>query len=207
MISTTSATIAADPAYGTSALFPIPGSTVGGVTYPGGTTITQPGGAEVTFWPAAGSCPSLEVSAGTGYCVAAQNEGASLTTAAGISYSFTPDPGGITYAYSWPGQLTGEADAAGNALVVTPSSPAPGVGSCPAAATSCETITSASGRALVLGFNVAGRVTSVTDPLSRRWAYAYTGAHLTSATSPGSRVSYTPTARDRRETRCSAMTS
>jgi YD repeat-containing protein len=184
IVATTTATISADPSYGTSVFFPIPGSTVAGVTYPGGTTVSQPGGAEVTFWPKSGSCPADYVAAGTAYCVQAQDEGASLTTVSGVSYTFTPAPGGTTYTYNWSGQLTGESDTAGDALVVTPSSPAPGTGNCPAAAASCETITSASGRALVLAFNTAGRVTSMTDPMGRRTAYTYTGAHLVSVAKP-----------------------
>ncbi|HET9896764.1 MAG TPA: RHS repeat-associated core domain-containing protein [Streptosporangiaceae bacterium] len=184
VVATTTANIAADPGYGASVFYPIPGSTIAGVTYLGGTTITEPGGAEVTFWPKSGSCPAGYQAAGTAYCVLAQDEGATLTTVSGISYAFTPAPDDTTYTYNWTGQLTGESDTAGDALVVAPGTPAPGAGNCPALATSCETITSASGRALVLGFNVAGRVTSVTDPMGRRWAYAYTGAHLTSATAP-----------------------
>ncbi len=195
VVATTTSTIPADPSYGTSVFYPVPGSTIAGVTYPGGTTITQPGGAEVTFWPKNGSCPTGYQSAGTAYCVLAQDEGATLTVVSGISYAFTPAPGGITYTYNWTGQLADESDPAGDALVVAYSTPALGTGNCPAAATSCETVTSASGRALVMGFNSVGRVTSVTDPMARRWAYSYTGAHLTSATFPaaaGSRVtSYT----------------
>jgi uncharacterized protein RhaS with RHS repeats len=195
VISSTTATITADPLYGASALYPIPGTTVGGTTYPGGITVTQPGGAQVTFWPqTGGSCTSPQVAAG-GYCVVPQDEGASLTAISGISYTFTPSPGGTTYTYSWTGALTTETDPAGDALTITGNSPAPGTGNCPSSATTCQTITSASGRALVIGSNSAGRVTSVTDPLARRWTYAYTGPDLASVTFPasaGSRVtSYT----------------
>ncbi len=185
VVATTTSTIPADPSYGTSVFYPIPGSTIAGVTYPGGTTITQPGGAQVTFWPKSGSCPAQYVAAGTAYCVPSQDEGASLTTVTDISYAFTPAPGDISYTYDWTtGHLLEESDTASDALVVAYSTPAPGVGSCPSLAASCETITSASGRTLVLGFNSAGRVTSVTDPMGRRWAYTYTGAHLTSVTKP-----------------------
>jgi YD repeat-containing protein len=60
--------------------------------------------------------------------------------------------------------------------------PSPGSGNCPAAASYCDTITAASGRALVIGYNAASMVTSVTDPMGRTWAYGYTGDDLTSVT-------------------------
>jgi RHS repeat-associated protein len=57
--------------------------------------------------------------------------------------------------------------------------------------TSCQTVISASGRALVIG-SANGLVTSVTDPMGREWTYAYTGPDLTSATDPmGNTTSYT----------------
>ncbi len=52
------------------------------------------------------------------------------------------------------------------------------------AASSCETITAASGRTLVIGLNASGRITSVTDPMSRNWTYAYSGGELTSGNRP-----------------------
>src|SRR6185437_4849648 len=54
------------------------------------------------------------------------------------------------------------------------------------------TITSASGRALVIGLNASALITSVTDPMGRSWSYGYTGNNLTSVTDPLSKVtSYT----------------
>ena len=67
----------------------------------------------------------------------------------------------------------------------------PGSGQCPATASSCDTVTSASGRALVIGLNAGGLVTSVTDPMGRTWAYGYTGGDLTSVTDPlGGKTTY-----------------
>src|SRR5713101_1519231 len=98
------------------------------------------------------------------------------------TYTFTPAPGTI-YTYGWNGALTGESDAAGDTL--------PGTGGCPSAAVTCETITAASGRALVIGSDVNGLITSVTDPLGRQWTYGYTGPDLTLVTDPlGHKTSY-----------------
>jgi trimeric autotransporter adhesin len=169
-------------------------------TAPGGLTITQPGGAQVTFWAqSGGTCPTEYVTAGS-YCILPQDQGAALTYTSG-TYAFTPGPGGITYSYNTAGQLTAETDTAGNELTLTYSSPAPGGtvtgnGTCPSTSASCETITAASGRALILGWNGAGdsgQVTSVTDPMNRTWTYAYnTAGQLTSATDPMTiKTSYT----------------
>ena len=70
--------------------------------------------------------------------------------------------------------------------------PVPGLGFCPSAATSCNTETSASGRALVFGLNASGLITTATDPRGHAWTYAYSSSNLTSVTDPLSRVtSYT----------------
>ena len=51
---------------------------------------------------------------------------------------------------------------------------------------------SASGRTLTVGYNSSNLITTVTDPLGRRWTYAYTGSDLTSVTDPvGNVTSYT----------------
>jgi RHS repeat-associated protein len=172
---------------------------------PGGLTITQPGGAQVTFWAQnAGACPSQYVTTGS-YCILPQDQGATLTYSSG-SYTFTPDPGDTSYTYNTAGQLTSETDTAGDTLTITDDSPVPGGtvagnGTCPATVNSnptasCQTITSASGRALILGWNGpgdTGQVTSVTDPLNRTWTYGYnTASQLTSATDPlGHETTYT----------------
>jgi RHS repeat-associated protein len=158
---------------------------------PGGVTITQPGGAQVTFYPqSGGNCTAPYVKAG-GYCALPQDISATLTYNSGSqTYTFSPAPG-ATYTYGWNGALTGQSDAAGNTLTITYATPAPGSGQCPSAAFSCNTITSASGRAMVVGLNASSLITSVTDPLGRTWTYGYTGADLTSATDPmGDKTTY-----------------
>jgi trimeric autotransporter adhesin len=160
---------------------------------PGALTVTQPGGSQVTFYSPGsdGNCAAPYVTAGD-YCTLPQNVDASLTyNSAAQTYTYTPSPG-ATYTYGWNGALTGESNAAGDALAIAYDTPASGSGQCPSAASLCETVTAASGRALVIGSNSGGLVTSVTDPLGRRWTYAYTGSDLTSVTDPMSRVtSYT----------------
>jgi RHS repeat-associated protein len=168
-------------------------------TSPAGTgiTVNQADGSQVTFYPknSAGTCTAPYVAAsGSGYCTLPQDVSASLTdnSSAG-TYTYTPSPG-TSYVYSAStGALKSESDTAGDTLTVTAASPSPGSGNCPSTASSCTTITAASGRALVLGYNSAGLVTSATDPLGRRWAYAYNAAsQLTSATDPlGNVTTYT----------------
>ncbi len=169
----TADTIAAAPGT-TSALYPAPG----------GITITQPGGAQITFYSqSGGTCTDPYVAAGQ-YCALPEDIGASLTFSPGTgSYTFSPQPG-TSYLYNSGGTLQSITDAAGDALTLSYGSPAPGAGNCPASANWCETITSASGRALTLGSNAAGMITSVTDPMGRTWTYAYTSGDLTSVTDP-----------------------
>ncbi len=187
VVSSTPATIA--PSSGlTSALSPAPG----------GITVTQPDGSQVTFYAkSGGSCGTAPYTQAAGqYCVLPQDIGASLTISGG-NYTFTQQPG-TAFTYNSAGQLAGEqqTDSNGtvlNSLTISSATPAPGSGDCPAAAVRCNTITSASGRALVVGLNqdTSGNflVSSVTDPMSRRWTYSYTGDDLTSVTDPsGQRV-------------------
>ena len=154
-------------------------------------TVSEETGADITFYPkVSGSCtaaPYLVVLGG--YCALPQDVGASLTYNSGSNtYSFSASPG-ETDTYNGTGQLTAESDADGDTLTLSYSSPSPGSGECPSTASSCNTVTSAGGRALVIGLNSAGLVTSVTDPLGRRWTYAYnSGDDLTSVTDPLSRV-------------------
>ena len=161
---------------------------------PAGITITQPGGAQITFYPkAGGSCASPYQAAGS-YCTLPENLGATLTTAGsgtGLTYTYIPSPG-ITYTYTYSGQLSSESDAAGNTLHITYQSPAPGSGQCPPAAHSCQTITAASGRTLVIGSDNSGLITSATDPLGHQWTYHYSAGDLTSVTDPkGNITTYT----------------
>jgi YD repeat-containing protein len=117
-----------------------------------------------------------------GYC-ALPSVTADLTLSGG-TYSLVAG-GPDTSTYNSSGLLTGESDAAGDSLTITADSPTPGSGDCPDTASSCETVTSASGRALVIGSNSSGEVTSVSDPLDRTWTYGYDGSgNLTSATDP-----------------------
>ena len=153
---------------------------------PGGITITQPGGAQITFYAqSGGTCTAPYQTAGS-FCALPAFTGATLSYNASTQiYTFSPAPGTTSYTYSWTGQLLSETDTAGNSLTVTYLSPSPGSGGCPSSAHSCETITAASGRALIIGSNSAGLVTSVTDPMGRAWTYGYNSAsQLTSATDP-----------------------
>lgn len=167
-------------------------------TSPAGTgiTVNQADGSQVTFYPEnSGACTAPYVAAsGSGYCTLPQNTDASLTyNAAAGTYTYAPAPG-TSYIYSSSsGALKSETDAVGDTLSVTAASPSPGAGNCPSTASSCTTITTASGRALVLGLGSSGLVTSATDPLGRRWTYAYDAAgQLTSASDPlGKVTSYT----------------
>jgi RHS repeat-associated protein len=162
-----------------------------------GITVDQADGSQVTFYPenGSGACTAPYVAAsGSGYCTLPQDTAAGLTYSSSAgTYTYAPTPG-TSYVYSSStGALKSESDAAGNTLTITTGSPSPGSGDCPSTASSCTTITAASGRALVLGLNSSSLVTSVTDPLGRRWAYAYNAAdQLTSATDPMSNItSYT----------------
>jgi RHS repeat-associated protein len=190
MTATTDTTVSPAPGQ-TSSLAIYPSGTA-----PGGITITQPGGAQVTFYGhnSGGSCTSPYVAAGQ-YCTLPEDTGATLIESSdGLTYAFSPSPGSDTYTYSWDnGQLVSETDTAGDTLTIGYQTPAPGSGSCPSAAATCETITAASGRALVIGSNGSGLITSVTDPMGREWTYAYNSADdLTAATDPmGNVTTYT----------------
>ena len=128
-----------------------------------------------------------------GYCALPQYFTAALTYNSGNgTYAFSPYPTD-PFTYNASGQLLSETDVDGDTLTLSYGSPSPGSGECPSTASSCNTVTSAGGRALVLGLNSSGLVTSVTDPLGRRCTYAYNASgDLTSVTDPMSRVtSYT----------------
>jgi RHS repeat-associated protein len=201
------ATISASPGEtGHSPYYPPPGSTLTigttQVSYPGGITITQPGGAQISFWPQNTSgtpCALPQVAAGQ-YCVDAPFSGAALTATSSngtlLSYTYSASPGGDSYTYSaTSGQLTAVTDPSGDTVTVWNTTPAPGAATatsgstgpvtstaitCPAsigtvATASCQTILSAGGRALVIGSDATGQITSVTDPLGRQWTYTYTG--------------------------------
>ena len=167
----------------TTTIEPAPGQASTFSPAPGGITITQPDGSQVTFYSqSAGACGAPYVVAGS-YCALPQDVGAALSLSGGV-YTFTQQPGAY-FTYNAAGLLTGETDAAGNALAITYGQ-APGAGSCPSnsSTATCQVITSASTRALTVGYSSANLVTSVTDPMGRAWSYGYTGADLTSATDP-----------------------
>jgi RHS repeat-associated protein len=173
------------PSDTTPTITPAPGLTSALYPAPGGITVTQPGGAQVTFYSQTGGTCTTPYQAAGQYCILPQDEGASLTAHGTTSYTFTPAPGGTTYTYAWDGALTAETDTAGDTLTVTYGTPAPGSGNCPSSAATCEKVTSASGRALIIGSNSSGLVTSVTDPMGRAWTYGYNSAsQLTSAADP-----------------------
>jgi trimeric autotransporter adhesin len=195
VISTTATTIAPAPGQ-ISSLYPVPGSPNGTTTYGQGITVTQPGGAQVTFYTMqSGACTGPyepDATSGAQYCVLPQDYGATLTESGGV-YSFSPAPGLDTYTYSAAtGQMTSDTDTAGDTLTIA-YLVTPGIGSCPSGATSCDVITSASGRALTLALNSSGLISSVTDPMGRTWSYGYsTGDDLTSVTDPvGNKTTYT----------------
>src|SRR5262249_45271146 len=154
---------------------------------------------QVVFWaPVSGTCPRDTVTSGT-YC-ALRDVTATLTYSSTTStYTFTTHPY-ASYTFNSSGQLTGESSVGGASLSLTYNSPAPGSGACPGTAASCTTITSASGRKLVLAKNGSGLIVEVVDPLSRAWTYAYcvlpsstcSSGDLVSVTDPlGNVTSYT----------------
>ncbi len=129
-----------------TAIEPAPGQVSWLSPAPGGITISQPDGSLVTFYAqSGGSCTAPYVKAG-GFCALPQDVGATLTLSSG-TYTFSPSPGS-SFTYASSGKLTGEADAAGDSLTIGYGTPAPGTGLCPATASACDTVTSASGRAL-----------------------------------------------------------
>jgi len=157
-------------------------------------TITQADGSQVNFYPpVSGSCQRPYVGPGTSgtYC-ALPDVTASLTYDSGNStYTFITHPY-ESYTFNSSGQLTGESGPGGAAVSITYNAPSPGSGSCPSTASSCTTITSASGRTLALALNSTGEVTKVVDPLGRSWTYAYSSNNLVSVTDPKTQVtSYT----------------
>jgi RHS repeat-associated protein len=152
-----------------------------------GVTINQANGSQVTFYPqSGGQCTAPYQPAGSGgYCTLPQDINATLSfsSANGGTYTYSPQPG-LSLTYGSAGALQTEKDAAGDTLTVAYGSPLPGSGNCPSTASTCQTITSASGRALTIGSSAAGLVAAVTDPMGRQWTYAYTGSDLTKVTDP-----------------------
>ena len=161
---------------------------------PSGITVNQADGAQVTFVPAvSGSCPSPFVGPGTSgtYCSEPYVTATLIYNSGSSTYTFTTHPYNAE-TFNASGQLISDASPGGATLSMAYATPSPGSGSCPTGASSCDTVTSASGRSLVLGLDSQGLITTVTDPLGNVWTYAYSGGDLTSVTDPLSRVtSYT----------------
>jgi RHS repeat-associated protein len=207
MVTHTPATITPAPSL-TSALYPAPG----------GITVTEPGGADVTFYSqSSGTCPTAPYTRVAGqYCALPQDIGTSLTYNSSTStYTFQPQPG-TAYTYNFAGHLTAQEQVNGsgtaiNTLTVGYGTPAVGAAdpqgvTCPSSVTvggtattitTCDTITAPVGsggtaRTLVLGLanDSAGHalVRSVTDPLGRTWLYGYTGDNLTTVQDPLGKV-------------------
>ena len=141
----------------------------------GTVTINQGNGAQVDFkTPTNGSCSSPYVGSGaSGTFCALPDVTASLTFSASTGvYTFITHPY-KSYTFNNSGQLTGESGPGGATLSLAYNTPTPGSANCPSSAASCMSVTSASGRALVIGSDSSARVTSVTDPLGRSWSYGY----------------------------------
>jgi RHS repeat-associated protein len=203
MVTAAPATIAPAPSL-TSSLYPAPG----------GITVTEPGGADVTFYgQSGGKCTTAPYTLVAGqYCARPENTGTTLTyNSTASTWTFTPQPG-TSYTYNAAGQLTADAqtDANGNPINTTTigyGTPAPGSAdaqgvACPASVTvggttttitSCATVTAPVGsggtaRTLVLGLanDTAGHalVRSVTDPMGRTWDYGYTTDNLAAVQDP-----------------------
>ncbi|HEX4345399.1 MAG TPA: DUF6531 domain-containing protein [Solirubrobacteraceae bacterium] len=159
-------------------------------------TVTEGNGANVTFAsPVGGVCeaPYVVGSGATGTYCALADVTASLTYDSGSStYTFVTHPY-MSYTFNSSGQLASESGPGGATLSAAYNTPTPsGSGACPSSASSCETVSSASGRALVIASNSSGEVTKVTDPLGRRWSYSYSSGDLASVTDPLTHVtSYT----------------
>jgi RHS repeat-associated protein len=166
-------------------------------TVSGDITLNQANGSQALFVPpVSGSCVAPYVGPGRTdtYCALPRVLG-SLTYHSGSStYTLVEHPS-TTYTFNSSGQLTAIADPDGGTESITYESPSPGSGNCPEAASSCETVASASGRSLTLGWSASddgGTITSVTDPAGRETTYTYGDGNLTSVTDPLSNVtSYT----------------
>ena len=168
----------------------------------GTVTINQANGAVVNFQtPSGGTCTAPYVGSGASgtYCALPNVTGSLTYNSSNSTYTFITHPY-TSYTFNSSGKLTAESGPGGATLSLAYNTPSPGSGNCPSGANSCNTVTSASGRTLVIGSNSSGLVTSVTDPLTRRWVYSYcsppsstcSSGDLVSVTDPRGKVtSYT----------------
>jgi RHS repeat-associated protein len=161
---------------------------------PSAITFNDGSGAEDTFYPQTGGSCSPPLVVNGGYCTLPEVLGILTYHSGTNTYSLlTPDQQTDTFnglsSTSNPGALVSEEDSAGDTLNITYGSPTPGSGDCLSTAHSCDTITSASGRALIEGFNAVGQLTSVSDPMDRTWTYGYGSVgDLVTATDPMNNV-------------------
>ena len=163
----------------------------------GDVTLNQSNGSQALFVPpVSGACDYPYFGPGTSntYCTLPQVLGSLTYNSGSSTYTLVEHPD-TTYSFNSSGLLTSITDPNGDSESVTYNSPSPGSGNCPAGAASCETVTSASGRTITLGWSSTsdtGTIRSVTDNLGRETTYAYSGGNLTSVTDPLSDVtSYT----------------
>jgi RHS repeat-associated protein len=165
-------------------------------------TVNQGNGSQALFVPpVSGTCPDPYAGPGTSgtYCALPEVTATLTYNSSTSTYTLVTHPY-RSYTFNSSGKLTGETAPGGATLSVAYSTPTPGTGSCPSAASSCETVTAASGRTLVLAFNSSNEITKVIDPLSRAWTYGYcsppsetcSAGDLVSVTDPlGNITSYT----------------
>ena len=142
---------------------------------PDAVTVHEESGAEVTFQqPVNGACPTGTNGPGTAgtYCAAPYVTATLTYDSSSETYTFTTHPY-ERYTFDSTGRLASESGPGGASITLAYGTPTPGAGLCPASASSCNTVTSASGRSLVIASNSAGLITSVTDPLGNTWSYAY----------------------------------
>ena len=163
-----------------------------GAPGPSGVTVDEGSGAEVTFASAVGgACQPPYVGTGAGgYCTPSYATASLSYNSTTSQYTLVDHPYEVDV-FNSVGALVSESTSGPAKLTLAYNSPTPGTGFCPTTATSCETITSASGRAIVLGLSSTGQVTTASDPSGNTWSYAYSSGNLTSVTDPmGRKTSY-----------------
>ena len=151
-----------------------------------GVTVNQENGSEISFTAYSSTNPLCQ--AAFNYCPTEPRVLATLNHNSNSTWTFQRDnTGQTTFTFSSAGALTGEQDAAGDAL--TAASEATGVGACPSSAASCTVWTnSRSGRALTLAFDSSSppRLLSATDGAGNTVSYCYFGQSCASGASGGS---------------------
>ena len=160
-------------------------------------TFVDSSGAMENFDPESGGmCSSPETGPGgtDSYCALPRVLASLVYDSSSSTYVLTT-PGSGTQSFDSSGRLVSITDLSGDTTSFSYGSPAPGSGDCPSSAGSCETVTSPSGRAMVIGWSgssESGFISSVTDPMGRTWRYGYdANDNLTSVTDPmGNVTSY-----------------